>query len=221
MPGSVPRSSTAGWRLGFASALFFLVKPVIAVFSLNRGLLFATTAARKLLMSADWNLSLEPKKNKSQHVWTVILVLVGLGLLALFFSQNSRFDLQALGSDSRRSARRLVWTGPLTPKELRWRGGEERLLDGLLARELAHTRQLRIHVEAQDKYTELNRDTPLRYWYEMDVQNGERIRSVVLRSTPDDLSSQLVRRLRADARDFRHTRRQMGTEKVDSFTNSM
>jgi hypothetical protein len=174
-------------------------------------------------MTNEWKFSLHtPRKKRSHRTRDALLVLFGLLVVLLFFSQRSRFDLDAHSGLHSNSGRRVVWTGPLDPDSMHWPPKERSRFNALLRGTLHRAEKIRIHVEPQDRYAAMDESTSLRFWYEIQIPPGQRVQSVVCRAQGGkQLAARLIRRMDEDVRHLEQAARERGPEKVDSFTNSM
>lgn len=161
------------------------------------------------------------RKRRGHPLRDTFLVLLCLGLVALFFGTQTRFRFDSRSTSSRqRLERKLVFDGELGPKNLGLPASAldplYALLDGLSGLDRA-----RIHIERQDRYRELKDDTELRYWFVLTLDGGRTIRSVVARTQRKGLVRALTRRMADDLARYRDAVRESGQERVDSFTNTM
>ncbi|WP_022663005.1 hypothetical protein [Paucidesulfovibrio longus] len=163
-----------------------------------------------------------PRRKPHSHVRDLLLVLLGVGLVIIFFSSQSRFNFTSRNmTDKERIVRKVVYDGELEPKNLGLSPEQLRPLDDLLAEETRNLRQIRIHIERQDRYEKLSDGTELRFWCVLTLDNGSTVRTVISRTRRDGLISSLTRRIRDDLEKYRSSARKMGKERIDSFTNTM
>ncbi|MGE4291106.1 MAG: hypothetical protein AB7E32_02740 [Desulfovibrio sp.] len=174
-------------------------------------------------MQKRLNKSLDPQESKPRHlVRDLLLILFGVGLVVLFFSNQSRFQFESRNfQDQERIKRTVVYDGELNPGNLGLSPAQLRPLEDLILREIEQMRQIRIHVERQDRYAELMDSTELRFWCVLTLENGSTVRTVIARTRRDQLVAALTRRIADDLEKYRAAARKMGKERIDSFTNTM
>lgn len=163
-----------------------------------------------------------PRRKPHNYLRDLILILVCVAAVVLFFHNQTRFNFDSQEFKHKAEVeRKVVYDGELNPENLGLSSGQLQPLESWLARELPHLRQIRIHIERQDRYAKLVDSSELRYWFVLTLTDGKIVNSVIARTRRDRLVANLVRRLTDDLAKYRDAASKIGKEHIDSFTNTM